>query len=111
MDMSDEQTQKIAANEKVAVTEDTEGHGTQTGSGDKSASEKVATASERFAQEKVAFAQEKASDDDTEGHSVLPPKPDSVATASERFAQEKVATASERFAQEKFAQEKFAQEK
>jgi hypothetical protein len=96
MDMSDEQTQKIAANEKVAVTEDTEGHGIQTGSGDKSASEKVATASERFAQDNVAFAQDKVAvtdDDDTEGHS-----------ACERFAGERVAC--EKFAGERFAEEK-----
>jgi hypothetical protein len=107
MDMSDEQTQKIAVNEKVAVTEDTEGHGTQTGSGDKYATEKYATekyATEKYATEKLAQEKVAVTDDDTEGHSVLPPKGDTVAFAEEKFATEK-------YAQEKFAEEKFAEEK
>jgi hypothetical protein len=106
MDMSDEQTRK-PEKPAIAVTEDTEGHGTQTGSGDKYAQEKFAqekVAQEKFAQEKVAVA-----DDDTEGHSVLPQTGDADTFAQEKFAQEKFAQ--EKFAQEKFAQEKFAQEK
>ncbi len=76
--MSDEKTRQ------PEPTEDTEGHGVQTGSGDESDKQAFAQryATDTFADkqavgsDKQAYTQGETDDDDTEGHSVLPPKGD-----------------------------------